>query len=260
MPSSTTASHSARPIHAGATPSTSSASSGAKRQSSRSAGVRDVLGEEEVDHGLGQQRTVGMPVRGRVLVRGGAGVEQHLQRQRQARVARLMAHTAASVPPALSPPTARRPASRPRLAPCFRDEREGVPRVVRCGRKLVRGRQPVVDRHHRAAALVAQHAAQRVVRADVADGEAATMKVHQHRQHLGRRRIEPRGYREAVARGDAEVFDARQLGLGHFEHARAFFVGGLGLVGGELLERGMAGARHALDHAGHLRGERRLGW
>src|SRR5256885_15147816 len=38
-PSSTSGSHSARPIQAGATPSTSGASSGAKRQSSRSAGL-----------------------------------------------------------------------------------------------------------------------------------------------------------------------------------------------------------------------------
>src|SRR5271156_3350781 len=45
-------------------------------------------------------------------------------------------------------------------------------------RKLVFGRQPVIDRYHHASRRVAQIAATPVVRVEVAHDETAAMKVH----------------------------------------------------------------------------------
>src|SRR5271156_2124034 len=50
-------------------------------------------------------------------------------------------------------------------------------------RKLVFGRQPVINRYHHASRRVAQIAATPVVRVEIAHNEAASMKVH----HQGER-------------------------------------------------------------------------
>ena len=166
-----------------------------------------------------------------------------------------MAHTAASVPPALSPPTAMRRAvecqASSQLRPATTAKR--IPGIVRrpsgtCAPAPAGSRATA-----RRSRSLAQHAAQRVVGRDAADREAAAVEVQQHRQALVRRRIEPRRQRMAVARGDSAKSSTRaSCGLGHFEHAGALLVGRLGLLGRQGVQRRMAGAGHAVDHAGHL--------
>jgi len=67
--------------------------------------------------------------------------------------------------------------------------------------------------------------------------------------------IQARGHGVTVACGQAEILHARELRLGHFEHTGTFLVGGLGLGGCQRVQRRTSGARHAIDHAGHLGGE-----
>ena len=57
-----------------------------------------------------------------------------------------------------------------------------IPAVFMGGGEFELRRQPVVQRHHRAARQVGQSAAQAVVGGYVANGKAAAVQVQQHRQ------------------------------------------------------------------------------
>lgn len=212
-----------------------------------------VLAEEVGDEGLAQQRTGRQPaVRVGVLVRGKAGIEQQLQGDGQAGVAR---HEGASRCQSASGAVAteRQPAAvQAQSRAVLRDVLHGIPGIVRGRREFVFGRKPVIDRHHGAATLRTQHAAQDVVRRDAADREAAAVKVDQHRQQCRRRRIQARRHHRAVPHRDAEILDARQFGPGHLQHAGAFLVGRPGLLRRQRVQRWMAGSLHAFDHARHF--------
>ena len=65
--------------------------------------------------------------------------------------------------------------------------------IVRPGRELVLGRQPVVHRHHHARCTGGQSHADVVMRIQVQHHKAAAMKKHQHRvRPLALRRVYPR--------------------------------------------------------------------
>ena len=224
--------------------------------------VFDVLAEEPVD-GLGiQHQAMGeATVRFRVLVRRRARVEEQLQRQRQAGIARQdgvhrRQRAARAVAAHGQPGRVGAQFSRVRGQPG-----QCIPGVVRCSRKAVLGRQAVIERHHHAAGQASQFAAQHVVGLHAAHGEAATMQVEQQRQAggagiaLGGRGVEPRRQHRPAARGNAQLLHAGQRGLGHFQHAGAGLVGGAGTHRAQGVQRRAAGACHAVEHVGHLRGQ-----
>src|ERR1051326_1625787 len=89
----------------------------------------------------------------------------------------LSASTAARLPPELSPPTAtdsNRAANH--SSPAHASSTAAGKRVLR--------RQPVIQRHHRAAAANRQGTADRIVRVEVAHHPAAAMQVEQRRLRL----------------------------------------------------------------------------
>ena len=133
-----------------------------------------------------------------------------------------MATTAARLPPALSPPTARREASTPRSAACVAHPARGGDAVVHGSREAVLRAHAVVHRHHRATGAEGQLAAQRVVRVQVADDPAAAVVVHQHRRRrlaLGRGLGVVQAQRDRTQRSlghqVARLGDGRRLGLRH---------------------------------------------
>ena len=192
-----------------------------------------------------------------VLVVGGAGVDEQLQRQLQPLVARVQRADgrqraagriaadgdARGVQAQRCPARAGQPVQR-------------VPGVVHGGGKAPLRRQPVVERQHGGAALLAEHAAKGVVRFDAANGEAAAVRVQQHRQAgVVAGRDQARAQLKAVARGDVQVFHARQIGLGDVEHADGFGVRGLGVGRAQRVHGRVRRLRHALDQEAHGGGQ-----
>ena len=199
-------------------------------------------------------------VAGRVLVAGGAGVEQQLQRQWPAGVARGDGRDRgqrAARAVATDGDFCTVQAQRGRVFP---QPGQRVPGVVHGGGELPFGRQPVVQRHHRALGEMGQVAAQGFVRGDVADGEAAAVEVQQHRQRVVRRRSEQPGLeRMAVARRKAQVLHAMQLVGRDVEHTCASFIGQPGLRRRQRVHGHMPGAGDAVDHAAHRGGQQGSG-
>ena len=182
-------------------------------------------------------------------------VEQQLQRQRQARVARergadggtaCRRHCRRPRQGATCP----RPAPRPPRHPL-----QGGPRVVGRRREAMLRCQPVAHGNDRAARALGQRAAQRVVRGDAADGEAAAVEVHQHRQALRRGRDQACRDLDAGRHRDAQVLHPRQVRPRHLQHAGARLVGGARLLRRKFVQRDVPGARHALEHGTHGRGQ-----
>ena len=92
-------------------------------------------------------------------------------------------------------------------------------------------RKTVSHRNHRAARALRQRAAQRVVRGDAADAEAAPVEIDQHRQ-----REAPGAYRRAgtsfPSEVDPQVLPPAPARAGRLQHARACLVGFSRLRGG----------------------------
>ena len=154
------------------------------------------MGKKPVDGGRFQHQAVRVGgVRRGVLVRGAAGVEQQLQRQRQLHIARQDG------------------ADRSQCAACavaaHRQPRHVcAQRAALCGQPLQR------------VPGVGQFTAERVVRGNAANGEPAAMQVQQQRQAgIQAGRIQARCQCSAVACWNVKVFHARQVCLGHFQHA-----------------------------------------
>ena len=196
-------------------------------------------------------------VRVGVLVVGGAGVDEQLQRQLQPRVARV--HGADGRQRAAGRIAAdgdARGIEAQRAAALARQPVQRVPGVVHRGGKAPFGRQAVVERQHGGAAGCAEHAAKGVVRFDAADGEAAAVGVQQHGEAgVSTGRDQARGQGVAVARRDAHLLHARQFGLGHVEHADGLGVGGLGLLRRQRVHGRVRRLRHALDQQAHGGGQ-----
>ena len=152
--------------------------------------------------------------------------DEQLQRQLQADVARArIASTAASVPPALSPPTASRVSSRPSAAALAASQRSASQASRRrwgSGVRARAGSRAPPPRRRCAREL----AAQAVVGLQAADDEAAAVQVQQQRQPAVRRRVQPRAQRGAAGGRQREVLDPRQRGAWWFQHLGRGFVGG----------------------------------
>ena len=215
--------------------------------------------EEPVDGGGVQDRAVRETrVRGRVLVRRATGVEEHLQRQRQAGGARQDGVDGGQRAPGTVAAHRQARPVQAQLARVPGQPGQCVPGVVRCGRKAVLRRQPVVERQHGAAGQTRQLAAQRVVRGAAADGEAPAVQVQQHRQAgRGVGRHQAGAEQCAIARRNGELLGPRQLGARHLQDAGAQLVRGARLLRRECVQGRAPGARHALEHAAHLRRQAR---
>ena len=192
-----------------------------------------IVAKEPADGGLFQHQPARKGgVRWRVLVGRATRVDQQLQRQRQARIARQdgihRGQRAACTVAAHS-------------QPCWVCAQgfcmgcqplQGIPRIVAGRGKAVLRRQPVVQRHHHAASKARQLAAKNVVRGNAANGEAAAMHVQQQWQpRVGAWCIQPGGHRMAIAGRDVQVFHPRQGCLGHLQHAGTGFVGNTSVLG-----------------------------
>ena len=216
-------------------------------------GAPQVVTEEIVDVWRLQQKAVGEGlVGGGVLVPCCARIKQQLQRQRPASVAR--GNRGHGGQRAASAVAAQRDARRvqPQAGGVFAQPGQAVPGIHHRGRKFRCGGQPVIDRHHRAVRQVRQVPTQRLVGGHAADGEATAMKVQQHRQgRIGRWSKQPRAEFDAVARGHAQVFYARQLVGWDVEHASTSLVGQLGLRRREHVHRRVASAGDAVEHTAH---------
>jgi hypothetical protein len=146
-----------------------------------------------------------------------------------------------------------------------------IPGIVAGGGELPFRRQAVVQRHHGAARLVGQAAAQLVVRVDAAHGKAAAVQIQQHRRRpalalaytlclrLRLGRIQARGQQGAVAGGNLQLLHPRQRDLGDFQHAGTGLIGRAGLLGRELVHMRAVGPCHAAQHIAHRGGQGVLG-
>ena len=227
-------------------------------------GAVEVLGKEPGDGRLVNDQPVGeTAVRVGVLVRRRARVDQQLQGQLEAGVARMdgagCGQRAARAVAAHG--QARRVgAQRGRLRG---QPLQRVPGVVVGRGEFVLWRAPIVQRDHHGARQMGQLAAQHVVRGHAAHGEAAAVQVQQHGQARGRRlaalhgRIEPRRQQGAIARGNLQILDTQQNRLGNFEHAGPRLVGGTCALGAQLVQGRARGALHAAQHIAHLVGQGR---
>ncbi|MGF6856185.1 hypothetical protein OKW29_005096 [Paraburkholderia sp. CI3] len=267
-PSSLSGSYSAVAIHAGATPRKSGAprspSSGAKRQSSPIAAISHVVLEEPLDRVARQQEAVGEArVRVGLLMAGRARINQQLQREHEAGVARehranRRECAARAIAAHREPRAVDAEFGRVRVQPA-----EGVEGIVDSGRKLVLGREPVIDRQHRALAVAREHPAQRIVRIDAANRKAAAVVVHERRQRLGPARldrtVQARADRRAVARRHAQIFDGEHRRARDLEDRRAFLVRRARRLRAHLVVLRAFGPR---DHVEHLldRGIQRHGF
>ena len=115
------------------------------------------------------------------------------------------AHTAARLPPALSPPTATRAGSPPNSAACATVHWSALPAVVERRRKRMLGREPVVDRHDDRARRVGELAGDDVELLDAADHPPAAVEDDEDRQvRFGRRPVHAHGNAVGVAILDRE--------------------------------------------------------
>ena len=97
----------------------------------------------------------------------------------------IRATTAARLPPALSPPTARRLGVHAQLGGMGDDPARGRPGVVGGGGEFVLGGQAIVHRDHAGAGLRGELPAEDVMRLQIADHPAAAVEVDVDRQPRG---------------------------------------------------------------------------
>ena len=216
-------------------------------------GGAHILLEQPGDARLFQQKALGKAlVRGRVLVRCATRVEQQLQAQRQAGVTRAQrtlrrqraARAVATDGDARS--------VQPQRSAVLRHPDQVLPGVLGRGREFVRRRQTVIQRDHSRAGQPAQLAAQHIVGIDAAQGEAAAMKVQQHRQPgLGGRRVKPRRQRRAVAGRDRELLHPGQGRARQLQHLGAHGVGCARLTRWQAVHGRVGGTGDAFEHALH---------
>ncbi len=216
--------------------------------------VTQILREEPLDRVAGQQIAVREPrMRIGLLVPGRARIDQQLQRERHAPVARE--HRADGGQRAARAVAADREPRRidaefdgMRVQP---DER--IFRIVHRGREPMLGREPVIDRQYRAMRIAGEHPAERVVRRHAADRETAAVIVDERRQRLGETRcdgqVETGAERRAVARGHVEILDRKHRRGGDLEDQRAALIGRAGLLGRQVV---VGATLRALDHVEHL--------
>ena len=172
-------------------------------------------------------------VRGRVLVRGATRVKEELQAKWQPTMASL--NGACSSQRAASAVPTNRYAMGVQAQPgtLTGDPLHRVPRIVMGHRKLESGRQPVSYREHGTVGQAAQGAAQHIVGGQAADGEAATVKIQEHRQSFTGWRIESHGDVTAIARLKSKTLNPVYLGWGKVQYASAHLVSSPGLHGRE---------------------------
>ena len=190
-------------------------------------------------------------MRGRVLAPSAARVKQQLERQRQPRVTRLHSasgrqRSACAVAADGQPFWIQSEALGTALQP-----QQAIPGVVGSHGKLMLGRKAVIQRNDGASCQMAKLAAKHVVGCHAAHGEAAPVKVQQHRQPFERWRVQPCRKVVAVARRNFQIFRSRQSRPADFQHIGACFIGGAGLAGAECVQRRVPGALDAHNHVPH---------
>lgn len=129
------------------------------------------------------------------------------------------------------------------------------------GRKAVFGRQPVVQRDHRAMALAAELAAEHVVRGQAADGEAAAVQVQQHGQRrVALRRVKPCRTGMAIAHRHLQWLHPVHFGRGlQVKNGTADVIELAGLRRRQGLHGWTAGAVDALDQQPGRGAQTRMG-
>ena len=190
---------------------------------------------------------------------GRAGIKQQLQGQDEACVARLNGTNRSQR--ATGAVAAHRDAAwvqpEPRTLACH--PLHDVPGIVLCHRKLVFRCQTVVHRQHGAARQMRQPAAQRVMRGNAADGETATMEVHQHRQLNAGRCVQAHRNVKAVAGLDRKAFHTVHGLRRDVQHVGSAGIGGARLLGSHGVHGDFLRAVHALQylvHGGRQQGQR----
>jgi hypothetical protein len=224
-------------------------------------GAAQIVVEEVADVRFLKQEAFGKGlVARRILVTGTTGIEQKLQGQGPAHIARSDGcHRRQRAAGAVA---TNRDACAVQLEPSsmFAQPGQAVPGIVHGRWKLPFRSQPVVHRDHRAVGQMREVTAQRLVSGHTADSESAAMEVQQYRQVAIRSRgKKPRRQLGSIACSDVQVFHSVQPVRSDVQHASPGGVSQLGLCGGQCMHGHMSGAFNPVEHAPHGRTQKGTG-